>query len=160
MEKLLLLCLISYAVLQENGGLYTGPAYNVKQAQTNSYCVDYFPYDDDYETWYDDVVTDQNEIPYSASECVDTLPWDYWEQRYYDRCCYVRLQIDGKMHGGCLALTEEQYLDIAETIRRLEDGDPMIISRATKNSKVYQLDCKSNYLKALTIASILLSLIF
>ena len=157
MKKLLLLCLISFAALQDNE-FGTGPAYNIKHPQSDDYCVKYFPYDDEKRIWYDD--DPEFGIPYSASECVDTLLWVSEDNRYYDRCCYIRLQINGKMHGGCAELTEEQYLDISETIRRIEDGDPLIIDRATAGSKVYQLDCKSNYLKALTIASILLALIF
>ena len=157
MKKLLLVCLISFAALQDDENyINTGPAYNIKHPQSKLFCDDYFPYYNN--AWHDD--NPLNPIPYSASECVDTLLWDKWEKRYYDRCCYIRFQIDGRMHGGCAELTEEQYLDISETIRRIEDGDPLIIDRATAGSKVYQLDCKSNYLKALTIASILLALIF
>ena len=63
------------------------------------------------------------------------------------------------MHPGCALLTEEQYLDITETIRRIEVGDPRIIHSVSANSKVYQLDCKSNFIKALTIASFLLFLL-
>ena len=61
------------------------------------------------------------------------------------------------MHSGCALLTEEQYLDITETIRRIEVGDPRRIHSVSANSKVYQLDCKSNFIKALTIASFLLA---
>ena len=64
------------------------------------------------------------------------------------------------MHGECSPLTEDQYLDITQTMRRIEEGDPKIIARVTKDCKVYQLDCNSNYIRALTIASILLALFF
>ena len=155
MKKLLLLCLISFVALVDDDE--KGPAYNIKHEQSDRFCVEFFPYDEGYDDWLDNF---SDEVPYSASECVDTLLWDKYAQRYFDRCCYIRFQIDGKMHGGCAILTEEQYLDISETIRRIEDGDPLIIARRTENSKVYQLDCNSNYIKALTIASILLALIF
>ena len=125
MKKLLLFWLISFAALQDDEEpLDKGPAYNIKHSQSDDYCARYFPYDEDDEDWIDNY---RDDVPYSASECVDTLLWDKWEKRYYDRCCYIRFQIDGRMHGGCAELTEEQYLDISEIIRRIEDGDPLII---------------------------------
>ena len=154
MKKLLLFCLISFVALVSDDE--KGPAYNIKHKQSEEFCVEYFPYDDKKYDWTDNI----QDVPYTASECVDMLLWDKYDGRYYDRCCYVRFQIDGEMHGGCAILTEEQYLDISETIRRIEDGDPAIIDRKTKNSKVYQLDCNSYYIKTLTIASILLALIY
>ena len=161
MNKILLLCLLSFALAETVNEDLKGPAVHPKHSQSEKFCVDYFPYDDEYEEWYDELsTTTESDIPYSVSDCVDTLLWDKYDQRYYDRCCYVRFQINGKMHGGCAILTEEQYLDIAETIRRIEDGDPLIIDRATYNSKVYQLDCNSYYVKALSVASFLLALIF
>ena len=159
MKMLLLFCLISFAALQDDVSEYEkGPASNIKHAQSDKFCSVYFPYDEDNDTWVDDYYS--GEFPYSSSECIDTLLWDKWDLRYYDRCCYVRFQFDGKMHGGCAPLTEDQYLDIAETMRKIEEGDPTIIARATRGCKVYQLDCNSNYIKALTIASILLALFF
>ena len=161
MKKLLLFCLISFAALQDDeivSEYEKGPASNIKHAQSDKFCSVYFPYDEDNDTWVDDYYS--GEFPYSSSECIDTLLWDKWDLRYYDRCCYVRFQFDGKMHGGCAPLTEDQYLDIAETMRKIEEGDPNIIARKTRGCKVYQLDCNSNYIKALTIASILLALFF
>ena len=55
------------------------------------------------------------------------------------------------MNSTCAAVTEEEYLDIAETLRRvekeLEDG-----------MKEYQLYCFSSYLKFVSIANVLLAL--
>ena len=145
MKKLLLFCLISFAALQDDeivSEYKKGPASNIKHAQSDKFCSEYFPYNEYNDTWVDDYYP--GEFPYSSSECIDTLLWDKWDLRYYDRCCYVRFQIDGKMHGGCAPLTEDQYSDIAETMRRIEEGDPKIIARATRGCKVYQLDCNSN----------------
>ena len=115
-----------------------------------------FAYDEEFFVWVDENYR-ISEKPNSESDCVDLALWDRFDQRYYDRCCYVRLQLNGVMHSGCALLTEEQYLDITETIRRIEVGDPRIIHSVSANSKVYQLDCKSNFIKALTIASFLLA---
>ena len=64
------------------------------------------------------------------------------------------------MHGGCVELTEEQYLDISETIRKIENGDKSILVAETAGSKVYQLDCNASYLKLLTFGLISFSLLF
>ena len=138
MKNILILCLICFALCDE-----TGPAYNYKHPNSDYNCE-----------------SASNSEPNGVSDCADSLLWSKHNSRYYDRCCFLRYQFKGVMNSTCVSLTEEQYLDISETIRRIEDGDPLIIDRATAGSKVYQLDCKSNYLKALTIASILLSLIF
>ena len=160
MNKIIALWLIalSFAIIDN------GPAYNPKYPDSEKLCGDHYIYD------YDDngdhnilYWADENpgvsEKPNSESDCVDLLLWDETENKYYDRCCYVRLQLKGVMHSGCAMLTEEQYLDISETIRRIEEGDPRIIDRASANSKVYQLDCKSNFIKAITIASFLLAFV-
>ena len=158
MNKILLLCLFAFALAVTEGE--KGPAHYPKHSQSDKFCVDYFPYDNDKGTWTDEDNSFGEEYPTGASECVDTLLWDKYKQRYYDRCCYIRFQINGEMHGGCAILTEEQYLDIAETMRRIEEGDPLIIDKATANSKVYQLDCNSYFIKAFSIASFLIAFIF
>ena len=57
------------------------------------------------------------------------------------------------MYSSCASLTEEQYLDIAFTMRFVEQkyGD--------NKMKVYQLDCSSSYFKIASIASVLLALL-
>ena len=107
MNKILLLSLISFAISISDD--LKGPAVNPKHSEGTEFCVTYFPWDEDLNDgegdWYDNYYTD---IPQGVSDCVDTLMWDKYEGKYYDRCCYVRFQKDGIMHGGCIALTEEQ----------------------------------------------------
>ena len=100
---------------------------------------------------------DSDELPKGVSECVDFLLWDPYKERYNDRCCFIRLQVDGEMHAGCIGLTEEQFMDSTETIRRIEAGDKNLWTSASKGSKVYQLDCASSYLKVLYVASFLVA---
>ena len=50
-------------------------------------------------------------IPGGVSDCVDLLLWSPQKGAYYDPCCYVRFQVEGKMHAGCVGLSEENYLD-------------------------------------------------
>ena len=145
MKKILFLCLI-YSV-------FSYPAANAKQDGAIHSCSDFYVYNST--GWLDDRSTD---IPEGVSDCVDSSL--YHGNKYYDRCCYIRLQVEGTMHAGCIALTEEDYLDIAETIRKIEDGDKKYLSSETKDSKVYQLDCASSYLKIFSIVSALLALIF
>ena len=57
------------------------------------------------------------------------------------------------MSQGCTSITEEQYLDIAQTIREFEET-PLLKGK----TKVYQLDCASSYLKIVSISSVLLAL--
>ena len=158
MNKILLLCLFNLAMSVSEGE--KGPAHYPKHSQSTEFCTTYSIYDTSSGNFRDIGTTSSSNFPIGASECVDTLLWNSGKDRYYDRCCYIRLQINGEMHGGCTPLTEEQYLDISETMRRIEEGDPLLIDKATANSKVYQLDCNSYFIKVFSIASFLLAFIF
>ena len=60
------------------------------------------------------------------------------------------------MHAGCVGLIQEYLNDSTETIRRMENGDRDIWTRAGAGSKIYQLDCNSSYLKYFTFSALLL----
>ena len=157
MKKVLLFCLICF-VMNISDDL-KGPSINPKHYDSDKLCVDYFPWDEDIPDWIDNDYTQYPNIPTGVSDCIDTLLWDEYDQRYYDRCCYVRFLIKGKMHQGCIALTESQYLDITESIRRMEEGDKAFWVSEAKGSKIYQLDCASSYIKALSFVFALIALI-
>ena len=55
---------------------------------------------------------------------------------------------------------EENYLDTTETMRRINNGDKRLWTSDTKNTKVFAIDCSSSYIKFLSVATILLALIF
>ena len=160
MNKILLLSLLSLALCISDD--LKGPAAHPKNYESETFCVDYFPWDEDMNDgagmWIDDNST--YPIPQGVSDCVDTLMWDKYEGRYYDRCCYVRFQLEGEMHGGCIALTEEQFSDISESIRKMENGDKRYWVSNAAGSKIYQLDCNSSYLKIFSLASIILAFVF
>ena len=161
MKKLLFLFLICF-VFGQNTTVdydYVGPARNYKHSQSQKNCVEYYAYDEEYKKWYDEDAK-ESDVPQGVSDCVDTLLYDQYDSKYYDRCCYIRLQSKGVMHEGCMSLTEAQYLYIAEAIKYIEKGDKDIWGFPVPESKVYQLDCNSNFIKALSFASILLALIF
>ena len=157
MKKFLFLTL-TYLVLSAIDPVYEdvqGPAYNAKNGGPISCSDRYVRKDGD---WLDN--NDSNFIPAGVSDCVDLQLWAPSKSTYYDRCCYVRFQIDGQMHAGCVGLSEENYLDTTVTQQRMEDGDRVIWTRNARNSKIYQLDCFSSYLQSLSIASILLLALF
>ena len=94
----------------------------------------------------------------SLSDCVDSkLPYSM------NRCCFLRYQEEGVEYKNCTALTEEQYLDIVETKRQIEDEHFKKYYKGKtegKRIKVYQLECSGSSIKFLTFASILLALLF
>ena len=158
MNKILLICLFALASCIRNSTDPKGPSANPKHPTAEKFCVDYFPWDEDENKWYDEL-TGSDPIR-GVSDCVDTLLWDKYDIRYYDRCCFLRFQLDGVMHQSCMSLTEEQYLDISESIRKMEEGDKNYwTTTQARGSKIYQLDCSSSYLTLIYISLVLLSLI-
>ena len=157
MKKFLFLTL-TYLILSAIDPVYEeiqGPAYNAKNGGPYS-CSDRYVWKSG--KWLDDNTTAF--IPGGVSDCVDLQLWNPYKKAYYDRCCYVRFQIEGKMHAGCVGLSEENYLDTTITKERMEQGDRDLWTRNARNSKIYQLDCFSSYIKSLSIASILLLALF
>ena len=153
MKKCLFLTLI-YLVVSLNTLLEekTGPAYNAKNGGNVSCSERKVKWLDEYEGGAD--------MPGGVSDCVDLQLWEPSKNMYYDHCCYVRFQQEGKMHAGCIGLSEEHYLDISTTMKRMEKGDRALWTSNGTNSKIYQLDCFSSYLKSFSIASILLMALF
>ena len=156
MKKCLFLTLIYLVVsLKTLLEKKTGPAYNAKNGGIVS-CGDRNVLKND--TWLDEI--DGTDVPGGVSDCVDLQLWEPSKNMYYDHCCYVRFQQEGKMHAGCIGLSEEHYLDISTTMKRMEKGDRALWTSNGANSKIYQLDCFSSYLKSFSIASILLMALF
>jgi len=152
MKQIILLFTIFYLMfcLDQNKIDTKGPAHNIEDRGDVPSCSDKFVWQNN--GWLDD--NGSNEIPGGASDCVDLHLWN--GKKYYDRCCYVRFLKDGKMHAGCVGLVQEYVNDSTETIRRMEKGDKAIWTTAAANSKIYQLDCSSKYLKYISFASILI----
>ena len=125
-----------------------GPVDKIKNSQTDDVCDPYY--------------TD----PDSLSDCVDLnlKVTENGKTHYADRCCFIRFQYYGKSTKSCVPLTEELYMDITDTIRKLEDD-------CTKNlyedsnieggrCKIYQLDCAASNIKFLSFAILMLALLF
>ena len=158
MKAILLFSLVCFAVSTTISDDLKGPAVNPKHTESYAFCNSLSAWQAKKGKWLDEI--EDRSIPSGVSDCVDSLLWDSDKNKYYDRCCYVRLQLNGVMHGGCIGLSEEQYLDITETIIRMENGDKKIWTSEAKGAKVYQLDCSSSYLRLLSVATLLLALIF
>ena len=108
MKNILTICLICFALSETVTEDEKGPAYNLKHAQSDKLCHD-----------------NSTGIPTGVSDCVDSLLWISELDRYADRCCYMRYQKNGEMFARCIALTEVQYMDISETMRRFEKGEAL-----------------------------------
>ena len=95
----------------------------------------------------------------STSDCVDLKLSGYTDEK----CCYIRYQVEGGEAKGCVALTSRDYLDIVEFKRKFEDdyyeAHYKDVSEG-KRIKVYEINCSASYIKFLTFASILFSLLF
>ena len=101
-------------------------------------------------------------LPDSLSDCVDLnlkFELDDGKTRYADRCCFVRYQEEGEVNKRCLPLPEEAYLDITETIKEIEKEWSKTTTEG-EYTKIYQLDCAASNIKFLSIASLLLVLLF
>ena len=122
-----------------------GPADKIANSNSNSSCNPFYS------------------SPESLSECVDRRL--YVQGIYFDRCCYVRYQYDGKMNSTCFPLKEEAYLDITQTIREFEENFKSLYAEEDvdiegKQCKVYQFDCSSSNIKFVFFASLLFALLF
>jgi len=130
-----------------------GPAYNYEDRGNDTTCSDLYVRKSG--KWLDEVYEgDSPNIPGGVSDCIDLQLWNSHDKYYFDKCCYVRFQKDGIMHAGCVGLAQEQLIDITETIRKMEDGDRGIWTREGANSRIYQIDCSSSYIKYMSFAII------
>ena len=157
-QIILLFTLISYlSCLNTDYEDRIGPALNLDERDEDYLsCSDYYVSKNN--QWLDDI--SGQFVPGGASDCVDLHLWSKQKNRYYDKCCYVRFQIEGKMHAGCVGLSQENYNDSEETIRRMQKGDRDIWTREGANTKVYQLDCGSSFMKYFYLASLLFLALF
>ena len=127
-----------------------GPALNAENRGGMQSCSELYVGKGD--NWLDD--ENPGNLPGGVSDCVDLYLWNSEKGKYFDKCCYIRFQKEGRMHAGCVGLSQENYNDIAETIRKMEQGDRSIWTRRGSNSKIYQLDCGSSYFKYITLAAV------
>jgi hypothetical protein len=144
MKKIITLAIICFALCQDEKEV--GQPLNLIQRKGKS-CSDYNIYDIHdilNPGFYDDKHQD-TQLPFSYSDCIDHILND--GQNYIEKCCYIRLQHQGTMHAGCIPLNQDQYSDIVETQRLIENGDKAFWGGELKNVKVYSIECSASYLK-------------
>ena len=114
-------------------------AYNVKEREGYS-CDEYY-------------LIEGIEGKLSASTCVDLgLESIIYENYYYDKCCFVRLRINGYMLSECFGIFRDEFMDVPELIESIEKESPYM--------KIYEFNCNSSYLKSLALFFALFSLLF
>ena len=120
-----------------------GPAYNVEVRNEDSCSTGFIDADESF----------------STSTCVDR---DLYDGGYIDRCCYIRFRKAGKMKHGCIGLKRELFMDVPEAIESIEKGKIKMLKRfeELKDSKIYELNCNSSYLKLFALSFALISLLF
>ena len=159
MKQIFLLLSIAYFVacaLETEHEERLGPAHNIEdRGELTKSCSYFYVINSADQEWLDDS-SKTTFVPQGVSDCVDLHLWSAKKKKYFDKCCYVRFQIDGTMHAGCVGLTQEFLNDSTETIKRMEKGDREIWTRQASGSKIYQLDCSSSYLKYFSLAILLL----
>ena len=152
MKQIFLLLSIAYFVacaLTTEQEERLGPAHNIEdRGEFTRSCSDLYVLPS--QNWLDDS-SNTTFVPQGVSDCVDLHLWSAKKKKYFDKCCYVRFQIDGTMHAGCVGLTQEFLNDSTETIKRMEKGDREIWTRQASGSKIYQLECNSSYLKYISV---------
>ncbi len=154
MKKIFFFMMLVYMIAcVDDRSKIIGPAYNYEDRGNDTTCSNLYVRQNG--QWLDEIYTgDSSNIPGGVSDCIDLQLWSTKKNQYYDKCCYVRFQKDGIMHAGCVGLTQEKLIDITETIRKMEDGDRDIWTREGANSRIYQIDCSSSYVKYMSFAII------
>ena len=120
-----------------------GPAYNVED-RVEGACTD---------------IGGEASDSISTSTCVDRNLYEN-KYGYYDKCCYIRFRKDGVMKHECIGLTREYYIDVVQTIENIEKGKMPERYSKLKDSKIYELNCNSSYLKLFALSFALISLLF
>ena len=88
----------------------------------------------------------------SASTCVDLGLESLIYENYYDKCCFVRLRINGYMLSECFGIYRDESMDVPGLIESIEKESPYM--------KIYEFNCNSSYLKSLALFFALFSLLF
>ena len=112
---------------------------------------------------------------FTLSDCVDrTLArGDEYGGGFYDKCCYMRVMVNGNIGEGCYGLSRERTLDVPGNIPQLEDKIKQRLSQNSnlaaqyglemtegKEVKIYSLDCDASYIKYFASVLALFYLLF
>ena len=62
---------------------------------------------------------------------------------YFNKCCYVRYQLEGTIYNGCVGMTDDEMQDTTEAIARLQEHS---LEYHRKNLFISELYCKGSYI--------------
>ena len=77
-------------------------------------------------------------------------------QYYFNKCCYVRYQLEGTIYNGCAGMSDEQMMDIVVARKELEQHAAEYLNKDLWISELY---CKGSYIVGslfITLFSLLL----
>ena len=173
MNKILLLLLFILSVKgeaydPENVPYYKEcPSVNVGRGDGIVNC----PTEDNYyckPLFIDDAKNDDSDKFYASDDEIGTNYEECYSQHlynrktgnqamYYNKCCYIKFQTEGKEYNHCVGLTDDQMMDIPVTIKELEEK----FTEKTGNEVYIEvLQCNGKYIFYSIISSLLLALIF
>ncbi len=150
MKQIILLLSIIFIAAYE----HDGPALNIPYREGYDSCEKFYIHKGE------GVFGDNRTNDLGVSGCIDSNLYSTNKKKYFDKCCYIRTMIKGHMYGGCVGIMRDQFTDITDTITKMEKGDKNIWTSYANNSKIYELDCNSSYLRSLALVFALLSLLF
>lgn len=121
-----------------------------------------------------DIVEDIiNESNPTVSDCVDRQ-LDKGDKGFYDKCCYIRGMLGGKVLSGCIGLERSETMDVPGAIPIAEDDlkrymlenvdlfEGMFDFKMTEGQdlKIYSIDCDASYIKFFASIFALFCLLF
>ena len=119
------------------------------------YCKPLF--DENYEEmFYQNDELDDGDIDYCRSQHLYNRKVGN-EAMYYNKCCYMSFQTQGKKYQHCVGLTDDQMMDVPVTIKELEE---QFTERIGDEVYIDVLLCNGKYIFYSMISSLLLALIF
>ena len=76
---------------------------------------------------------------------------------YYNKCCYMTFQTQGKKYNHCVGLTDDQMMDVPVTKKELEE---LFTERTGDEVYIDVLNCNGKYIFYSIISTLLLAFIF
>ena len=112
---------------------------------------------------------------FTLSDCVDRnlARSERYGGGFYDKCCFMRVMVDGKIGEGCYGLSRDRTMDVPGHIPQLEGFIKQRISQNSniaaqngveisegKDVKIYSLNCEASYLEYFVSVLALICLLF
>ena len=136
--------------------------YNIERIGRKGGCT---PYD-----LVNDIMTSSKP---TVSDCVDReLEKGNYGRGLYDKCCYVRLMVNGRVGEACIGLDRQYTMDVPGYIPIAEKQLKRRISQNTAiterfdieltegtDIKIYSVDCDASYIKLFAYIFVLFGLL-